>query len=65
FDAAFFGISPTEAGHMDSHERLGLELAYKALENAGIQPDRLAAGDNAVYIGVDSDDYSRMLRENT
>jgi 6-methylsalicylic acid synthase len=50
---------------MDSHQRLGLELAYEALENAGIQPDRLAGSDTAVYIGVDSDDYSRMLREDT
>lgn len=65
FDAAFFGISPTEAGHMDSHQRLGLELAYEALENAGIQPDRLAGSDTAVYMGVDSDGYSRMLREDT
>ncbi|RYO00264.1 hypothetical protein AA0121_g13421, partial [Alternaria tenuissima] len=58
FDAAFFGISPREAEHMDPHQRLGLELAYEALQNAGIQPDRLAGSDTAVYIGVDSDDYS-------
>jgi 6-methylsalicylic acid synthase len=63
FDAAFFGISPREAEHMDPHQRLGLELAYEALQNAGIQPDRLAGSDTAVYIGVDSDDYSRMVME--
>ncbi|RYN56955.1 6-methylsalicylic acid synthase, partial [Alternaria alternata] len=63
FDAAFFGISPKEAEHMDPHQRLGLELAYEALQNAGLQTDRLAGSDTAVYIGVDSDDYSRTVMD--
>jgi 6-methylsalicylic acid synthase len=63
FDAAFFGISASEAEHMDPHQRLGLELAYEAMQNAGIRPDELAGSDTAVYIGADSDDYSRMVME--
>ncbi|KAI9719366.1 MAG: Type I Iterative PKS [Chrysothrix sp. TS-e1954] len=63
FDAAFFGISPKEAEQMDPHQRLGLEVTWEALENAGINPKSLSGSDTAVYMGVDSDDYSRLLLE--
>jgi len=63
FDAAFFGISPKEAEQMDPHQRLGLEVTWEALEDAGISPKSLSGSDTAVYIGVDSDDYSRLLLE--
>ncbi|KAF5664397.1 6-methylsalicylic acid synthase [Fusarium circinatum] len=63
FDAAFFNISPKEAEQMDPHQRLGLEVSWEALENAGIDPKSLSGSDTAVYIGVDSDDYSRLLLE--
>ncbi|KAF2229154.1 6-methyl salicylic acid synthase [Viridothelium virens] len=63
FDAAFFGISPKEAEQMDPHQRLGLEVAWEALENAGLDPKSLSSSDTAVYLGVDSDDYSRLLLE--
>jgi 6-methylsalicylic acid synthase len=50
---------------MDPHHRLGLELAYEALKNAEMRPDGLAGSDTAVYIGVDFDNFSRMLLEDT
>ena len=63
FDAAFFGISPKEAEQMDPHQRLGLELSWEALEHAGIDPKSLAGSNTAVFMGIDSDDYSRLLLE--
>ncbi|KAJ3992899.1 acyl transferase domain-containing protein [Lentinula boryana] len=61
FDASFFGISPKEAEQMDPHQWLALELSWEALENAGIDPKSLSGSDTAVFMGVDSDDCSRLL----
>src|SRR3569833_1815890 len=63
FDSLFFNISPKEAEHMDPHERLFLETAALAIEDAGYTPDTLAAPealkDNpvGVYAGVMWGDY--------
>ncbi len=43
FDAAFFGISPREAEQMDPQQRVLLEMAWEAFEQAGIPPHRCAA----------------------
>ncbi len=63
FDASFFGISPREAEQMDPQQRIAVEVAWEALEHAGIPPQSLAGSDTAVFMGVNSNDYSRLLLE--
>ncbi|KAK6544885.1 hypothetical protein TWF694_001564 [Orbilia ellipsospora] len=63
FDASFFGISPLEAELMDPQQRIALEVTWEALEHAGIPATSLAGSHTAVYMGVNSDDYSRLLLE--
>ena len=60
FDNAFFRISPVEADLLDPQQRMMLEVSWQALENAGIDPDRLKGSRTGVYAGISNDEY-RML----
>jgi 6-methylsalicylic acid synthase len=63
FDAEFFGVSPREAELMDPQQRLALEVSWEALEHAGVPPRALAGSDTAVLMGVNSDDYGKLVME--
>src|SRR6185436_16421821 len=52
FDSLFFNISPREAEALDPQERLFLEVAWEALEDAGYYPEILAADDAPRKVGV-------------
>ena len=56
FDAAFFGYTPREAEIMDPQQRVFLEVAWTALENAGFDPDRVP-GAVGVFAGASINSY--------
>ncbi len=60
FDPHFFGISPREAVHIDPQQRLFLEVAWEALENAGIAPEKLHRSQTGVYVGVTTAEYGHL-----
>ncbi|MDL2078283.1 thioester reductase domain-containing protein [Streptomyces sp. GXMU-J15] len=60
FEPGVFGISPREAVGMDPQQRIGLEVAWEALERAGYAPDRLTGSATGVYFGVSTTDYARL-----
>ncbi len=60
FEADFFGISPREAIQMDPQQRLMLELAWQALEDAGFLTTDLAEQQGGVFIGALWQDYARL-----
>ncbi|GJJ04473.1 hypothetical protein RugamoR64_50110 [Duganella rhizosphaerae] len=58
FAADFFGIAEDEACIMDPQQRLMLELAYEAMDNAGCNGARLdARREVGIYLGVSHNSY--------
>ena len=61
FDAAFFRMSPLEAQIVDPQQRLTLETTWRALEDAGLNPDRLRGTRTAVFTGVSNMEYREVV----
>lgn len=62
FDARFFRVSPLEARSMDPQQRLLLETSWHAIDDAGINPDRLRGSRTGVYTGISSSEYRDLMK---
>ncbi|MBX2799732.1 MAG: SDR family NAD(P)-dependent oxidoreductase [Myxococcales bacterium] len=60
FDARFFGISPREAAQMDPQQRLALQTAWRALQDASIVPGTLHGTRTGVFFGAMWQGYARV-----
>ena len=61
FDAEFFGLSPLEAQNMDPQQRIVLELAWQALEDAHLPANELRGTSTGVYLGSSNNDYGMLI----
>jgi len=58
FDAGLFGVSANEAQGMDPSQRLLLEVAWEALERAGVTPTEHLPRAGGVFVGISAPDYA-------
>ena len=63
FDREFFGITPAEAEAMDPHQRIALQLACTAVENAGHRLSSLRGTACGVFLAAPRPDYVRLVGE--
>src|SRR5215469_4891480 len=64
FDWRAFRMLPREVTSMDPQHRLLLEVAWEALEDAGLPIEEVAGSQTSVSIGIGSNDYLRLQARN-
>jgi natural product biosynthesis luciferase-like monooxygenase protein/amino acid adenylation domain-containing protein len=62
FDHGFFDLTLREAQWMDPQQRLFLQCAWSALEDAGIDPAR-SPGPVSLYAGASDSGYTQLVRQ--
>ncbi|MGC0154346.1 SDR family NAD(P)-dependent oxidoreductase [Chromobacterium vaccinii] len=63
FDAEFFGITRREAVLMDPQQRIFLQVAHHAFEDAGYATRSLSGRAVGVFAGMNFNEYQQMLAE--
>ncbi|RMI44807.1 beta-ketoacyl synthase N-terminal-like domain-containing protein, partial [Streptomyces triticirhizae] len=58
WDPEFFGVTPAEAARLDPQQALALEVAWHALEDAGLVPAELADTRTGVFFGQATHDHA-------
>ncbi|MFF2888662.1 beta-ketoacyl synthase N-terminal-like domain-containing protein [Paenibacillus sp. NPDC057967] len=65
FDYSFFNLSPKEASLMDPNQRLFLQTAWEAIEDAGYGGKRITGSHTGIYIGfADWPVYGQYVSKN-
>ncbi|MCX7747899.1 MAG: SDR family NAD(P)-dependent oxidoreductase [Clostridia bacterium] len=64
FDPLFFEISPREAENMDPRQRLLLQEAWRAMEDAGYGSSHIKKGKIGMFVGVEQGDYQQLVDGN-
>ncbi len=63
FDAQFFEISPRESVYIDPQQRVLLEAAWEALEDAGLVRSKYEGSRTGVFVGLWTNEYEARLYE--
>jgi polyketide synthase PksN len=61
FDARLFGISSREAELMDPQQRMLMQYAWKAIEDAGYSPSSLSGSNTAIFVGTAPSGYGELV----
>ena len=64
FDPEYFGIPPREVEQMDPQQRLALEVAIEAIDDAGVPHAALRGSRSGVFMACYHNDYARLVYEN-
>ncbi|MGA1870055.1 MAG: SDR family NAD(P)-dependent oxidoreductase [bacterium] len=65
FDYNHFSISPKEANLMDPHQRLFLQTAWNAIEDAGYGGEKIRGTNTGIFLGYSSDfgeEYKEFIK---
>jgi acyl transferase domain-containing protein len=61
FDHGFFRVTPREARSMDPQQRIFLEVAWEALEDAGLPAGAVRGSRTGVFVGLNTSDYKELV----